>query len=141
MDRQGTWEHEIVSFLRRLPKSYSIHGINAPAFYQYLNKVSRMVPAMVMGTLSLLLCFILLALFFDGRPNPSILQRLGGAVFISVGLVGAFLQYRKHWRAAKVVNEYDKYFRERGYDINVEFTQSKAKHEEFQSAVPLPRAG
>jgi hypothetical protein len=131
MDQEGTWEYEVASFCRRLPRSYRI--IESPTALRTINETKRHWTTVFLLIFSAGLCWLLgTLLYFDQRPYTGLTQRAADAVFIAavgLGLVGAFLHYRKHWRASRVIEEYRKFFETRGYDIDLEFTQSKAKYD------------
>jgi len=144
MDRDDTWEGQITSYHRRLPNSYREIGIQHPDALKLLNRGYRMLPAMMLFFSSTILFFLVMMIAkFDARPDPSIWQRIVDVVLVlvfSAGAVAAFMQYRKHWRASKIIDDYETFFHEQGYDLNTEFTQAKAKYEAAQSVVHLPKA-
>ena len=67
MDQEGTWEYEVASFCRRLPRSYRM--IDSPAALRTVNETKRHWATVFLLIFSAGLCWLLATLlYFDQRP-------------------------------------------------------------------------
>ncbi len=130
-NKPGTWEFGIASFYRRLPRHYRGQGVARPQ--SLLNRAQAQMRIAVFITAICGLLF--LGILYTGPVKSGssgtwlMTERWLLDCFLlfafGLGAVGSFLHYRLHLQASKIIAEYDRYFRENGYDIGIEFTHRR----------------
>ncbi len=131
MSKPGTWEYGIASFYRRLPRHYRGQGVARPV--SLLNRAHAQMRIAVF--ISAICALLFLGTLYTGLVRSGLIATWQMTdrwlldcfqlFAFGLGAVGRFLRYRMHLQASKIIIEYDRYFRENGYDIGIEFTHRR----------------